>query len=609
MRTVRTKLVALVLACVAPAVLGAVLRSRQVERELLGQVERRVNATNRRFGAELDEYQANAKVAVTLTEHSARFQQALAAHEAGPVERMVKRLAEVYDDRIVLAADDEGTILAHGNGDKGPASLRPEASPAFAELLAGKPLTGLIPVTFGDGLGYAMVSADPVHVSELPTANTSNSAPAPAAPGAKAGAKPATRPAAATAAVVPVVPARPVVPMGTLVGSVVLLTRVTPQYLGYLEPKLNADLAFRVNGKLIASSPDNPAAELVSNAEAPTLAEVGNKLFAVKTFRPPKLQRPGMEVAVTASRDVTELRDTARKDLYRSLGVLGAVLVVVLGLALRFASRLGNAVRGISDAAEQVKIGKYVNAPEIRTGDELESLAEHFNAMVQGLKERDRLRETFGRYVTRQVADHLMKGNLNLGGELVPVTVLFSDIRSFTSISERMDPPALLDFLNEYFSGMVESVLNHQGVVDKFIGDAIMAVFGAPVPQADDPLQAVKAALEMRSRLAKINENFKARGLPEIRTGIGLHSGQVVAGNMGHVERMEYTVIGDTVNLASRLEGMTKELKCDVVLSEDLYKQVESEVLAEPLQRIKVKGRDQDVMVYRLVGLKSGAPA
>jgi adenylate cyclase len=581
MRTVRTKLVALVLACVAPAVLGAVLRSRQVERELLGQVERRVNATNRRFGAELDEYQANAKLAVTLTEHSARFQQALAAHEVGPVERMVKRLAAVYDTRIILAADEKGTILAHGNGEKGPSSLRADASPAFAELLAGKPLNGMIPVTFSDGLGYAMVSADPVHVTELPS--------------------PSSPSAAASAAV----PARPVVPLGTLVGSVVLLTRITPQYLGYLEPKLNADLTIRVNGKLVASSPDNPGAGLVSEGEAPTLAEVSNKLFAVKTFHPPKLQRPGMEVAITASRDVTELRDTARHDLYRQLGFLGAVLVVVLALALRFASRVGNAVRGISDAAEQVKIGKYVNAPPTRTGDELESLAEHFNAMVQGLKERDRLRETFGRYVTRQVAEHLMKGNLNLGGELVPVTVLFSDIRSFTSISESMEPPALLDFLNEYFSGMVESVLNHHGVVDKFIGDAIMAVFGAPVPQPDDPLQAVKAALEMRTRLAKINENFKARGLPEIRTGIGLHSGQVVAGNMGHVERMEYTVIGDAVNLASRLEGLTKELKCDVVLSEDLYKQVEAQVLAEPLQRIKVKGRDQDVMVYRLVGLRS----
>ena len=151
--------------------------------------------------------------------------------------------------------------------------------------------------------------------------------------------------------------------------------------------------------------------------------------------------------------------------------------------------------------------------------------------------------------------------------------------------------------------------MQHHGVVDKFIGDAIMAVFGAPVPHPDDPLHAVKAALEMRVRLQKINEAFKERGLPEIRTGIGLHSGQVVAGNMGHAERMEYTVIGDAVNLASRLEGMTKELQCDVILSEDLFIQVESHVDTEPLHKIKVKGRDQEVMVYRLIGLKSDAPA
>jgi len=130
-----------------------------------------------------------------------------------------------------------------------------------------------------------------------------------------------------------------------------------------------------------------------------------------------------------------------------------------------------------------------------------------------------------------------------------------------------------------------------------------------PTVEPERAARAVKAALEMRTRLKKLNEAFIARGLPELRTGIGLHSGQVVAGNMGHAERMEYTVIGDTVNLASRLEGMTKELQCDVILSEDLFAQVEAHVITEPLRRIKVKGRDQDVMVYRLVGLKSDVPS
>jgi adenylate cyclase len=262
------------------------------------------------------------------------------------------------------------------------------------------------------------------------------------------------------------------------------------------------------------------------------------------------------------------------------------------------------AISGLEASTRQVTAGKYTPAEVVHTGDELEGLAHSFNGMVEGLKERDRLKESFGRYVTRQVAERVLQGKVDLGGELVPVTVLFSDIRSFTTISESMDPHALLGFLNVYFSGMVDAVMGQQGVVDKFIGDALMAVFGAPVPHPDDPVRAVKAALAMRECLKGLNQRFTAQGLPEIRSGIGIHTGEVVAGNMGHVERMEYTVIGDAVNLASRLESATKELGADIVLSEATYLQVQHEVIAEPIQRVKVKGRSQEVMVYRLVGLK-----
>jgi adenylate cyclase len=182
-----------------------------------------------------------------------------------------------------------------------------------------------------------------------------------------------------------------------------------------------------VNGKLLAATSDHPAPQLKAESGETTIKQEGRKLFAAKTFKPKALQRPGLVVEVTASRDVTQLHDEKRSALLLHLAGLGAVLRVVLGLALRFAGRLGSTVKGISDAAEQVKLGKYVSAPVIRIGDELESLAAHFNDMVRGLEERDRLRETFGRYVTRQVADHLMKGNINLGGDLVPVTVLGRD--------------------------------------------------------------------------------------------------------------------------------------------------------------------------------------
>jgi adenylate cyclase len=558
-KTVRVKLMALVLVCVAPGIVSAILRSRESEADLLEQVERRVNGAARRFGLELDESQENARLALSLADHGTRFQKAVAARDAAGAARLVDTLAQVYKHRVVLAADRQGVILARGNAEGAPDSLGPASSPDFARLLAGEPLAGLVETRAGGERGYALVTAQPVRLD------------------------------------------------GAQVGAIALLTPIRAAYLEFLEPKLNADLSLRVNGKLVATCPDHPMPELNARTETVVFKEVGDKVFALKNFRPQQLQRPGLDVEITASRDVTELRAEERRDLYVHVGALGALSLLVLVLALRFASRIGRAVEAISRAARDVKAGKYVTVPVAPTRDELEHLAVDFNAMVQGLEERDRLRETFGRYVTRQVADHLMKGNQSLGGELVPVTVLFSDIRSFTSISETMAPKELLDFLNEYFSAMVESVMRNHGVVDKFIGDAIMAVFGAPRPHPDDPLRAVKAALDMRARLTEINATFKARGLPEIRTGIGLHSGEVIAGNMGHVERMEYTVIGDAVNLASRLEGLTKDLRCDVILSQDLLDQVAAHVETEPLRKVKVKGRDQEVMVHRLIGLKGGA--
>jgi adenylate cyclase len=557
MKTVRAKLVTLVVACMAPAVVGAVLRSREAESTLLDQATRRVDRVNTSFAAEIEESRINARLALALVQHANKFQQALAAHDATGTDHLVGMLADVYKHRIVIAADSHGDIVSVGNPARAPKSLRAEASPAFSELLAGKPLVGMIPVTFADGDGYGMVAAEPIVID------------------------------------------------GKEIGAVALISPINSTYLDHLRTKVEADLSLRVDGRLVAASSGHPDPELASHATQAVLEEAHGQLYALKTFRPEALQRPGQVVELTASRDATELRQRSRDLLLHSAALLVPVLLVGLGIALVLARRLSLGVQAISGAAARIKKGEYVMVPEPAQKDELGMLALDFNAMVQGLIERDRLRETFGRYVTRQVADHLMANKVELGGELVPVTVLFSDIRAFTTISERMPPRELLNFLNVYFSGMVESVMAHDGVVDKFIGDAIMAVFGAPVPHASDALNAVKAALEMRARLAKMNEGFRERGLPEIRTGIGLHTGEVIAGNMGHVERMEYTVIGDAVNLASRLEGMTKEFNTDVLLSEDLYLLVKDRVDAEPLRRIHVKGREQDVMVYGLKGLRA----
>jgi adenylate cyclase len=560
MRSVKLKLTALVLGSMVPAFAGAVFSGLESRKDLLAQVGEVIDGANDRFERILDDTLKGRQAPLVMAGENAHLAEMLARGDRAGVREYLEPLKKAYRRRVVLLSDAKGHVLASGNPEDGPISLAADGSQAFEDLLAGQPLEGLVPITTNTGAGHALVSAMPIRDDR-----------------------------------------------GAQVGALAVFSPVTDGYISYLGRRVDADLALTVNGEHVAAATDHAAPELRSQSDAVTFRERTGRLWAVKSFKPQALQRPGLVAELTAAHDVTELRDESRAALWKQLGILAGLTIVVLGIALGFARRLARGVKGISDAAGRVKAGDYVAAPVLSTGDELESLALHFNEMVQGLKERDRLKETFGRYLTRQVAEHLMSADQQLGGKLIPATVLFSDIRSFTAISERMEPRALLDFLNEYFSGMVESVMHHHGVVDKFIGDAIMAVFGAPVPDPKDPLRAVCAALEMRGRLQGINEEFLARGLPEIRAGIGLHSGQVVAGNMGHSQRMEYTVIGDAVNLASRLEGMTKELACDIVLSEDLYRQVQDEVNAEPLHEIKVKGRDQPVMVYRLIDLKDGA--
>jgi adenylate cyclase len=205
--------------------------------------------------------------------------------------------------------------------------------------------------------------------------------------------------------------------------------------------------------------------------------------------------------------------------------------------------------------------------------------------------------------MTQTVMDHLLKGRLELGGETRVVTILFCDIRGFTSISERMGAQSLVKLLNEFFTAMVTILMEEDAVVDKYIGDAIMAVFGAPISKPDDPLRAVRAAVRMRDALTSLNADLATRGIPEMRMGIGIHTGEVVAGNIGSNARMEYTVIGDAVNLASRLESATKDLDASILVSEDTYALVRDQVSAVERGELPIRGRDRPVLAYEVTGL------
>ncbi|MGF1490869.1 MAG: GAF domain-containing protein [Microcoleaceae cyanobacterium] len=211
------------------------------------------------------------------------------------------------------------------------------------------------------------------------------------------------------------------------------------------------------------------------------------------------------------------------------------------------------------------------------------------------------------RYMTPEVAEQLLaSGDIGLGGKRKNVTVLFSDIRSYTTLTEKLQAEEVVAMLNEYFEEMVDTVLKYKGTLDKYIGDALMAVFGSPAPLENHPWMAMQAAIEMRHRLEGFNALRVAKGLIPIKIGMGLHSDEVVSGNIGSSKRMELTSIGDGVNLASRLEGASKQYGTDLIISEDTYQRYADRLIVQELDRITVKGKSKPVTIYELVGIREG---
>jgi adenylate cyclase len=219
-------------------------------------------------------------------------------------------------------------------------------------------------------------------------------------------------------------------------------------------------------------------------------------------------------------------------------------------------------------------------------------------------RERRLIKRAFKNFVAPAIVDRMLNdpSRLKLGGEDYEVTVLFSDLESFTSLSERLTPSQLTTHLTGYFREMIDRLLAEGATLDKLIGDAIMVYFGCPVPHADHPAQACRGALAMQRRMADINAQWKREGLPTLRTRIvGINTGRVVAGNMGTDTIFNYTVLGDTVNLASRLEGVNKEYSTLIIVGEDTWARVSDRFEARELDWIRVKGKQEPVAIYELV--------
>jgi adenylate cyclase len=228
--------------------------------------------------------------------------------------------------------------------------------------------------------------------------------------------------------------------------------------------------------------------------------------------------------------------------------------------------------------------------------------------VMEDISDEKRLKSTMYRYMTQELAEELLKlDDAKLGGDRKEVSILFSDIRGYTTLTENLEAEEVVSMLNEYFESMVEAVFKHKGTLDKYIGDAIMAVFGSPLPLEEHAWMAVQTSLEMRERLHDFNQRRHTDDKPRIKIGIGINSDTVISGNIGSSKRMEFTAIGDGVNLGSRLESISKQYGCDIIISQNTFKPCQENIWARELDYIRVKGRNEPVSIYELVGLRSNS--
>jgi class 3 adenylate cyclase len=267
----------------------------------------------------------------------------------------------------------------------------------------------------------------------------------------------------------------------------------------------------------------------------------------------------------------------------------GIVLVISLLLAHQTAASIERPLSALKRFAGRLGSGELEATTEVAGKDIAGALAASMTQMAAGLRERDRVKEIFGRYIATQVSDRILKGEVNLGGEARVVTILFSDIRNFTGMAEQMTPHQVVTFLNDYFSEMVEAVFEQGGVLDKFIGDGLMAVFGS---------------LRMKALLGKINAERAAVGKPPVQIGIGIHTDEVIVGNIGSTRRLEYTVVGDGVNTSSRVQALNKEFGTTILITDTTYGAVRDQFDCRAMPEHAIRGKQQVLHFYEVLSAR-----
>jgi adenylate cyclase len=302
------------------------------------------------------------------------------------------------------------------------------------------------------------------------------------------------------------------------------------------------------------------------------------------------------------------MRRGLREARFFILAVMTGIIGLGIGASLYVSNIFSRPIRLLLDGTKAVGKGDFQHRlPTLSVGrgqDELTDLGSAFNEMAEGLRRKELLQDSFGRYVSPEIAEMIFQSSTGPWLEAMrrEVTVLFVDIRGYTQYSERTPPGVVIEMLNQFFGVATEAIIKHGGFINKFLGDAIMALFGAPAPQADHAYRAARAALDIQAGIEKFNQGQLQQGKDAIVVGIGINRGEVVAGTVGSAARMEYTVIGDAVNVASRLTGAAKA--GEILISGTALEPAAERLQVTPLPPLQVKGKSGLLEVFSLVGMK-----
>jgi len=308
-------------------------------------------------------------------------------------------------------------------------------------------------------------------------------------------------------------------------------------------------------------------------------------------------------------RSLTEVMQPYRRLRNTLLLIFISGVLVFIAATILIASSVTKPVKTLVKSVREIEKGNYSHYALVNQQDEIGELAKAYNSMVKGLAEKERVQTLLGKVVSPAIAHELMRHDVELGGEEREVTILFSDIRNFTTLCDGQSSKFILTLLNRYLTRMSSIIESYGGVIDKYIGDAIMALFGAPLQHEDDVDRALNTAIDMCLALEEFNLELKHDGLPPLGIGIGVNTGMVTAGNMGSVKRLNYTVIGDGVNVASRLEGLTKNKRYNarIIISKATRIKATQPFETRSLGEAYVKGKPAPVAIYALSGRSSGS--